>query len=50
MVILAALLVLWIALGVIGFLFKTLLWLGFVALVLFAVTIIGGVIHILRKP
>jgi hypothetical protein len=49
MLFLAALLVLWIVLAVIGFTFKTLLWLAFIALALFVITGIGGVIHVLGK-
>jgi hypothetical protein len=49
MLLLAGLLVLWIVLAVIGFMFKALLWLAFVALAFFAVTVIASAIHLLKE-
>jgi hypothetical protein len=45
--IIIALLILWLALALIGFVIKTLLWLGIAAAVLFVATLVVGIIKAL---
>lgn len=45
MTLLVILLVAWLILSILGFIIEGLLWLGFIGLVLFAVTVVFGVLR-----